>query len=130
MRVAATGTALALVCAVVAACGGSSRLSGSAYRAKLASISKEADKAQSDVEKALHATSVAEIRKRLSNFADAESRLGDEVAKLRPPKNAVSANALLARGEHDLADETRNAVTQLAKLKTPQAALTLLNKGL
>jgi len=123
------GTVALLLLALVGGCGGSGRLSPSAYRAKLATIGREANKAQTQVEKGLHATSVAEIRTRLSTFADAAQKLGDEVAALKPPRNAEAANALLARGEHDTAGATRAVLPQLAKLKTVKAALSFLNKS-
>jgi len=65
---------------------------------------------------------------RLSTFANAAQKLGDEVAALKPPKNAEAANALLARGEHDTATATRAVLPQLAKLKSVKAALSLLNR--
>jgi hypothetical protein len=123
------GIALLLLLAVVAGCGGSSRLSPSAYRAKLAAIGREANTAQAQVEKGLHAKSVAEIRTRLSTFANATQKLGDEVAALKPPKNAEAANALLARGERDTASATRAVLPRLAKLNSVKAALSLLNKA-
>lgn len=123
------GIALLLLLALVAGCGGSSRLSPSAYRAKLATIGREANRAQAQVEQGLHAKSVAEIRTRLSTFANAAQKLGDEVAALKPPKNAKAANALLARGEHDTASATRAVLPQLAKLKSVKAALSFLNKS-
>ena len=123
------GIALLLLFALVAGCGGSDRLSPSAYRTKLATIGGEANKAQTQVEKGLHAKSVAEIRTRLSTFANAAQKLGDEVAALNPPKNAEAANALLARGERDTASATRAVLPQLAKLKSVKAALSLLNKN-
>ena len=119
---------LLLLLALVAGCGGSSRLSPSAYRAKLTTIGGEANQAQTQVEKGLHAKSVAEIRARLSTFANAAQKLGDEVAALKPPKNAEAANALLARGEHDTASATRTVLPQLTKLKSVKAALGFLNK--
>ena len=123
------GIALLLLLALVAGCGGSSRLSPSAYRAKLATIGREANTAQTQVEKGLRAKSVAEIRTLLSNFADTVQNLGDEVAALKPPKNAEAANTLLARGEHDTATATRAVLPQLAKLKNVKAALSFLNKS-
>jgi hypothetical protein len=121
--------ALALLVALVAGCGGSNRLSQSAYRARLATIGREANSAQAAVEQGLHAKSVAELRRRLSSFAGATQKLGDEVAALKPPKNAEAANALLARGEHDTASATRAVLPHLAKLKSVKAALSLLNKS-
>lgn len=124
-----SGVALMLLLALVAGCGGSSRLSPSAYRVKLAAIGREANQAQAQVEKGLRAQNVAEIRTRLSTFANAAQKLGDEVAALKPPKNAEAANTLLARGEHDTASATRAALPQLAKLTSVKAALSFLNKS-
>jgi len=123
------GIALLLLLALVAGCGGSSRLSPSAYRAKLTAIGHEANTAQGQVEKGLQAKSVAEIRTRLSTFANATQKLGDEVVALKPPRNAEAANALLARGEHDTVSATRAVLPQLAKLKNVKAALSLLNRS-
>ena len=124
---------LAWSCAVlVAGCGssGGSRLSADEYTARLASIGKEAATNQAAVEQALRATSVDEIHTRLANFADADDRLGDEVAKLKPPKNAESANAQLARGEHDLASDVRDILPDVSKQKTAKAALARIQESL
>jgi hypothetical protein len=129
-RLVATGLAVASLCALATGCGGSSRLSASAYRARLAAIAREANAAQARVETALRAKSVASIRTRLGAFAGAEDRLGDEVAGLKAPKNAQSANSELARGEHDVADEVRSAVARLSKLKSAKAALSFLQSSL
>ncbi len=123
------GIVLLLLLGLVAGCGGSGRLSPSAYRAKLATIGREANRAQGQVEKGLQAKSVAEIRRRLGTFANATQKLGDEVAALKPPKSAEAANALLARGEHDTASATRAVLSQLAKLTSVKAALSFLNKS-
>jgi hypothetical protein len=129
VRALATAGALVLPCALLAGCGGSGRLSASAYRARLVELGREATTAQTEVEKGLRAKTVAELRRRLRTFADAEQRLGDEVAKLKPPKNAEPANAELARGERDLANEIRAVEPRLAKLKTVNEAVRFLNKN-
>ena len=124
------GIALLLLLVLAAGCGGSNRLSPTAYRTKLAALAREANAAQGQVEKGLlHAKSVAQIRTRLSTFANATQKLGDEVAALKPPKNAEAANALLARGEHDTASATRDVLPHLAKLKSVKAALSFLNRS-
>jgi hypothetical protein len=125
-----SGVALLLACVLAAGCGGSSRLSASQYRARLATIARQADKAQAQVEKGLSAKSVTEIQTRLRSFAAAEQQLGNDVAALKPPKNAEPANTELARGEHDTASEVRSLLPRLAKLKSVKAALILLNKNL
>ena len=122
--------ALALACALLAGCGGSSRLSRSAYRARLATIANEADKAQRDVEKGLTAKSLAGLQARLKTFATAEDRLGDEVSRLKPPKDAEAPSAELARGEHDTAAAVRAALPKLVTFTSPKAAIAFLSKGL
>jgi hypothetical protein len=119
--------ALALVCAFVAACGGSGRLSRSEYRARLAKVGNEANAAQSNARQALNATSVAELQARLKAFADALDRIGDDVNRLKPPKDAEAANAELARGEHDNASEIRDVLPKLSKFSTPAAAIPSLS---
>ena len=118
-----------LLVGLVAGCGGSARLSPNAYRARLATIGREANGAEAGVERGLHAKTVVELRQRLGSFARAAQKLGDEVGALKPPKNAETANALLARGEHDTASATRAVLPHLAKLKSVKAALSLLNKS-
>ena len=116
--------ALALLCALVAACGGGSkRLSQSDYRARVAALADESSRAQANAQQALQATSVGDLQSRLRQFADAEDRIGDKVGRLKPPKNAEAANAELARGFHDTASEIRDAVQGLSKFSTPVAAI-------
>jgi hypothetical protein len=118
-----------LAFALLAGCGGgSSRLSASAYRARLATLAREADKAQGNVEKALSAKNIAEIQTGLKAFATAEDRLGDEVGRLKPPKDAVAANAELARGEHDTASDVRRVLPKIEKLTSAKAALAFLQQ--
>jgi hypothetical protein len=124
------GIVLAFASVALAGCGSSGRLSASAYRDRLATIAKQADKAQAEVEKGLSATSVFEIQARLNAFATAEDRLGDEVGRLKPPKDAQAANAELARGEHDTAAAVRAVLPRLAKFTSPKAAIRFLSKGL
>jgi hypothetical protein len=138
-----SGLALALACALAPGCGGgggtaappsgtttATRLSPSAYRARLALAAKEANKGFAEVDKALKAKSVAEIQRHLQRFGRAQDQLGDEVGALNPPANAEAANAELARGEHDTASEVRSVLPKLAKFSSTKAALAFLNKQL
>lgn len=120
------------VALLLAACGGSgsSRLSASEYRAQLAKIKQQSAQAQAQVAQGLHAKTVADLHKRLEAFAAASNRMGDEVAKLKAPSDAEAANAELAQGEHDTAAATRAAAAAVARLKTPRAALALLEHSL
>jgi hypothetical protein len=114
------------VVAMLAGCGGSGRLSASGYKAKLAALNKEVDTAETHAQAAAtRAQSVAQIRAALTQVAVAQDRVGDAVEKLKPPKDAESANKLLARGAHDIASETRAVLPALASVKTPRQALAL-----
>lgn len=118
------------LCSLLAACGGSDRLSAEDYRARLAALEQREEKAHADVEKAFSATSVAEISARLSRFADEQEGVGDEVESLEPPEDAESANAQLASGAHQLADEIRAVVEDLSGVKSPKAAQKLIDQRL
>lgn len=120
-----------LTAGLPAGCGGSdSRLSASAYRGKLAAISREADAAQTQVVNGLGARSVKEIVARLTTYAAAERQISNEVTKLRPPKDAQAANAELAVGAQDTARETQAAAVRIGAFKTPQAAIAFLQSSL
>ena len=73
---------------LLAACGGgsSSRLSASAYRARITQIKHEAAHAESNVALGLQAKTLAELQQRLDAFSTSTRRIGDEVAKLKPPR--------------------------------------------
>jgi hypothetical protein len=124
------GAALLAVCALAAGCGGSNRLSASQYKGRLTTISRQADATEGALGKALTATTVAQIETRLQAFATADQGLAHEVVALKPPKNAASANAELARGESDTADEVRSMLPKLKGITSAKAALALLNKHL
>ena len=119
-------TALALL---LAACGGSSRLSASDYRARITKIRQETSRAQSQVALGLQAKTLAELRRRLDAFATATGHAGDEVAKLKPPKDAEAANNQLAQGLHDTAKATHTASKSVAKLHTPREAISFLEQS-
>ena len=126
------GVALCLAaCAVLllAACGGGSRLSQSAYRTKLAQVKQEAASAQASVAQGLQAKTLAELRGRLDAFAESTQRISDEVAKLEPPQNAEAANTELADGLHETARATRDASKAVAGLHTPREAITYLEQS-
>jgi hypothetical protein len=115
--------ALALLCVIVAGCGGGGRLSRSEYRARLAALANESTAAQVKAQQALEPKSVGDLQSRLRQFADAEDRIGDKIDRLKPPKDAEAANAELARGFHDTASEIREAVRGLSKFTLPAFAI-------
>src|SRR5215475_5080415 len=115
---------------LLAACGGGGNgVSKDEYRSELAKISKDAGAAHAAIERdAPSATTIAQLQAALRRFAAAEDRLGDEVSKLKVPGDATAANAELARGEHDDADEIRALVPKLAKYKSVQQAFGVLQR--
>jgi hypothetical protein len=129
-RLAAASVFLAVLCPLFVGCGGKDRLSASEYKAKLGALETREEKTHANVEKALAAKTVAEIKARVAAFAQAEQRLGTDLADLKPPKDAEAANDQLARGAHELADAIRAAVTELDSVTKPKAAIDLLNKRL
>lgn len=122
--------ACVLALALLAGCGGSDRLSAGDYRAKLTTVSREANRAQNEVEKGLHARTVKDLQARLNTFAAAEQQIASQVRALKPPRNAQEANAELAVGAQDTARATQNAVVRVGKFKTPQAAVASLRSSL
>jgi hypothetical protein len=124
----------ALAVLLLAACGGggggggatTTQLSPAAYRTAIAKVRTEAAKAQTDVGQGLQAKTPAELKQRVDAFAAATQRIGDEVAALKPPENAIAPNTELAQGLHDIAAGTRAASAKIAKLKTAKAGISYL----
>jgi len=122
---------LALVL-VLSACGGGksggSTLSKKDYKAKLAAIARQANAAQGSVSRGLNVSTVPALKATLQKFANDSRHIGDEVAALNAPKNAVSANSQLAKGEHDTAGAIDAALPKLGKFKNVHDALLYLQK--
>jgi hypothetical protein len=126
-------SAVLALCALVfavAGCGGGSdggQLSPSAYKSRLAVISKHADAAHNGLsQEAREATTVPQVEAALRRYAAAEERIGEEVSKLKPPTNAAAANAELARGERDDAAEIRALIPKLSTFKSVQETFSYL----
>lgn len=117
-----------IVVLLVSACGSSGRLSASEYRAHLRTVAKESDAAQHAVEKGFRATSVPQLVKVLTVFGATQNRIGDEVAALKPPKDADGANTELATGLHDNGSEVKAVLPKLEKMPSAKAALAYLSK--
>ncbi len=106
---------------------GGGQLTRAQYKSKLADISKQADSAHGDLSQgAKQAVTVADVQSVLNRYAAAEQRLGDEISKLKPPANAVAANAELARGWHDDSAEIKALVPKLDKFKSAAEAFAFL----
>jgi hypothetical protein len=110
-------------------CGGSNRLSADAYRAKLHAINGEVSKAEDQAQATIvKARSIHVIVGALTQVARAHDRIGDEVAALKPPKDAEAANELYVSGSHDLADEIRAVLPRLSSLESPRKAQAFLGR--
>ena len=92
-------------------------------------IAKESDATEHAVEKGFQATSVPQLVKVLTAFRAAESRIGDEVGALKPPKDAEAANTELARGQHDTASELQAVLPKIKKMPSAKAAIAYLTKA-
>ncbi len=113
---------------LVSGCGGSSRLSASDYRTHLETLGKESNAAQHAVEKGFQATSVPQLVTVLTVFGAAEKRTGDEVAALKPPKDAEAANTEMANGLHDTGSEVQALLPKIKKMPSAKAAIAYLGK--
>lgn len=123
-RVAVTAV---LGCLVLAACG-SGRLSKADYTSQLGVIANSANLAHNALSiGAAHVRTVRQLQTQLRRFASAEDEVGDELSALKPPKNAVAANAELARAEHADAAHVRTLIAKLSKFSSARQALHFLN---
>jgi|SRR5436305_981992 len=114
---------------VLPACGGGGgRLSASEYRAHLKTVARESDAAQHAVEKGFQASSLSQLVKDLTAFEAAEKRIGDQVAALKPPKDAQAANTELANGEHDTSSELQTLLPKIKQMPSAKAAIAYLSK--
>ena len=117
---------LSLLALGVAACGGGDgRLSKAAYRSHLAKVSQQAAAAHDAL---AGAKTVAAVQAVLRRFAAAESRLGDELSKLKAPADAEAANAALAQAELDDAAEIRATIPKLSRFKKVEQAFAFLRR--
>ena len=55
-------------------------------------------------------------------------RIGDEVAALKPPKDADAANTELANGLHDTGSEVQTVLPTIKKMPSAKAAIAYLGK--
>ena len=102
---------------------GAAMLTAAQYRAALSSVGQEENKAQHRVQAAFHASTVAKIRATLTTFALDQQHVAEVLSGLRPPANAVSANAAAAKAFADNAAAIKAVVTKIASFRTPKQAL-------
>lgn len=93
----------------------------------MAAVLKQVGTAHDDLARgAAQATSIAQVQAVLRRYARTEQRIGDDVSKLKAPANAETANAQLARGQHDEAAQIQVLVPVLVKYKTVRDAFAYL----
>ena len=130
MRLVCVVTLCGLALGISGCGGGDGRLSRSAYDAAITKVGREARALRRSGERRAHAaTTVAELVAALRSFADGEDKIGDEVAKLKAPSDAVAANAELAKGEHDGAASIRALLPKLSRLTTVNEVMAYLDKA-
>jgi hypothetical protein len=121
---------LLLVVLLVAGCG-SGRLSDDDYRARISNVNTDLTNAASGIAgTAAPRVPVTRIRASLGRLADSQDRIASTVSDIKPPKKAEAANALLAKGAHDLAVEVRGTQRSLRGESSHTKAVTLVRKNL
>jgi hypothetical protein len=106
--------------------GATSAMSGRAYRNFLQHLSHQEDKAHRAVDSALHAGSVATMRKGFLGFAADQQRVSEELSSITPPRNAATANAALAHAFALNHTAIRQLVTAMARATTTKQALSIV----
>jgi hypothetical protein len=110
---------------------GSGRLSAADYRSRISNINQDLTNSTAAIQSAAAPRyTVTHIRSALRRFADNVQRIGDDLVSLKPPKRAEAANALMARGAHDFAAETRATEKKLRSVSDHHRAVVLLQKDL
>ena len=130
MRAALICLAICSLAVGLAGCGGgggSNTVSKSEYRSELTKVSKDAGAAHGVVEaSAPRAKTIPQVQAVLRQYAAAEDKLGNEITNLNVPADARSANAELARAQHDDATAIRAILPKLAKFSSAQQAFAYL----
>src|SRR4051794_20977778 len=110
--VAASATIAAVV--AVAAVGASTPVTKAQYKAMLKHGNAQVGKVEQAAEQGLARRAPrADMRRLILAWAATERRLGKSFQKVRPPKDAASANTLLARGEITYSSELTHTANQL-----------------
>jgi len=100
-----------------------SQLTATAYRLQLHGVAVQQNQAQHDIQAALHAKTVAQLRAALSTFATDESSAASRLEGLVPPADATGANAELAKAFNDNAAAIQSLVAELAHAKSVKQAM-------
>ena len=119
-------TSLVAVVAV-AGCGNSERLSKQEYQARLHAINLRVGRAEGAAEAALASGATNRLHRAMLKWADTEEQSGDELAQVRPPKDAEAVNRNLSTAEKQFATALRQAAGAL-KGAPPAAAPKLLER--
>jgi hypothetical protein len=146
MRVRTGALAALLICAGVAGCGSGGNgapapspaihssaaartVDRAAYKQVLAQISREEDRAQAAIQRALQAGQVSVLTRGLTAFAADQGRVAARLSGIVAPTDAQPANLALARAFAANARAIRSLVGQLAGVRTVSDALRLVNSA-
>jgi hypothetical protein len=102
-------------------------LSRAAYKALLAQIASEEQRAQKAAQSALGASSVSELRNGLLTFAADQERVSHRLSSITPPADAREANTALANAFAANATATRQLADKLAGVPNMTLAKKLVN---
>ena len=109
------------------ASGPGPRLSASEYTAQFLTIAQQ--KRDAEKKLGLDSTPTAKTAKALSSqlegFSASLTRIGNEFAALRPPRDAEAANRAVAQAQRDQATAIRAMLPRISKAKTVKAAITV-----
>ncbi len=103
-------------------------MSAAAYKHALHRVGLEENRAQHQVQKALHADTVLAMRAKLVRFGTVQTHAATELIKLHPPLDAVTANAALAKALTDDAKVIRDLVARLGHVTSVARAAQIIQR--
>lgn len=105
-----------------AGCGGTDRLSEQEYRARLQATDTQVGRAEEAAQAAFASGGSLEgLRRAILSWADAEEQAGNELAAVRPPKDAEEATRSLSAAEKHFAAALRKAAAALKGVRLADA---------
>lgn len=113
---------VAAVLAAAAGCDGTDRLSKQEYRARLQAIDAQVGRAEEAAQAAFASGgSLKRLTRAILSWADAEEQAGNQLAAVRPPKDAEEANRSLSDAEKHFAAALRKAAAALKGVRLADA---------
>lgn len=107
---------------MAAGCNGTDRLSRQEYGARLQAIDAQVGGAEEAAQAAFASgSSLERLTRAIRSWADAEEQAGNELAAVRPPRDAEEANRSLSAAEKHFAAELRKAAAALKGVRIADA---------